>query len=142
MTAASNTLRIEMPSLPPAEYSSNNSRGKSYWVKQKITSLAHDEIIAAVLEQGWKGEPLENAVVKVSFGLPDRRKRDYNSLIERFKPWQDALTRNPDKNGIWRGAGVLWDDDLDTIGWPMFSHFLSPKNPVTIIEVEGSNDGN
>jgi len=133
-------VTITLPSLPPAEYSANYARGRHWAVKQKITTAAHDEIIAALLEQGWRsdGEPLAKAMVTVTFYLPDRRKRDHGGLVERFKPWLDALTRNPDpRTGVWRGAGVLWDDDLETIGWPVYGHCYSPRKPLTVVEVVG-----
>ena len=75
MTAS---LRICIPSLPPAEFSANNSRGRAWYAKAKAASGkrgAYDLIIALVHEQGWNKEPLTKAVVTVAFGLPDRRKR-------------------------------------------------------------------
>ena len=119
-------LAITLPCLPPKEYSANNSRGRHWSEKQKITQAAHDEIIAAVRAQGWHGEPLTKAVVKITFGLPDHRKRDSGGLIERCKPWLDGLV----------DAGVIADDDLETIGWPEYSHFYSLRNPITKIEVK------
>ena len=134
-------LKIRLPSLPPAEYSANKSRGADWGRQYRVSHGkrgAADEIITAVLEQGWHGAPLKKAVVKVTFGLPDRRKRDHGGLIERFKPWLDALTRNPDpKTKVWRGVGVLWDDDLETIGWPEYGHCYSPREPFTQIQVTG-----
>ncbi len=135
-------LTIRLPCLPPAEYSANNDRGRSFWHKQKVTASAYDEIVIAVREQGWHGEPLMVATVKVTFGLPDRRKRDSGGLTERFKPWLDALTRNPDsKTKVWRGVGVLWDDELEVIGWPEYSHVYSPKEPFTEIQILGNRGG-
>lgn len=123
-------LRIRIPSLPPAEYSANKSRGAA-WGRQFRVSHgkrgAAAEIHALVIEQGWQGEPIEKAVVKVTFGLPDRRKRDHSGLIERFKPWLDGLVT----------AGVLVDDNLEVIGWPNYGHCYSPREPYTEIEVTG-----
>jgi len=124
-------LTITLPCLPPKEYSANNSRGQHWSKKQEITQSAHDEIIVAVRAQGWHGEPLTKATVKVTFGLPDRRKRDSGGLIERCKPWLDGLV----------DAGVIADDDLETIGWPKYDHFPSPGKPVTIIEIEEATGG-
>lgn len=138
-------LRLLIPSLPPVEYASNQSRGAAWGRQYRVSHGkrgAAELIMALVKEQEWQGEPLEKAVVTVTFGLPDRRKRDHGGLIERFKPWLDALTRNPDpKTKVWRGAGVLWDDDLLCIGWPVYGDFLSPKNPQTIIEIYEVSNG-
>jgi len=123
-------LKIRIPSLPPAEYGANKSRGADWGRQYRVSHGkrgAAEEIHALVMEQGWQGEPLEKAMIKVTFGLPDRRKRDHGGLVERFKPWLDGLV----------SAGVLTDDSLEVIGWPEYSHCYSPRCPFTEIEVLG-----
>ena len=123
-------LRLVIPNLPAAEYAANYARGQHWSVKQKITQRVHDEIIALVHEQGWKGAPLEQANVSVCFVLPDHRRRDPDGLISRMKPYFDGLVL----------ANVLKDDDLQTIGWPVYRHTYVKGVSQTIIEVHGSND--
>ena len=122
-------LTITLNQLPPAEYGANKSRGAA-WGRQFRVSHgkrgAAEQIKALVLEQGWQEEPLEKAVLLVTFHLPDRRKRDHGALVERFRPWLDGLV----------AAGVLTDDNLEVIGWPQYSHCYSPRKPMTIIEVK------
>lgn len=106
------------------------------WQRQWRVSLgkrgAIEEIIALVKEQGWQGPPLERAKVSVHFQLPDRRRRDPGMLQERMKPWFDGLVE----------AQVLWDDSLDVIGWPIYSHEIVPRQPGTAITlVEVKRDG-
>lgn len=121
-------LTLVLPSLPPTEYSANYSRGQHWANKQEATQAAHDEIIAEVRNQGWHREPLQHARISVLFYLPDRRKRDSGGLIERFKPWLDALT-------VKCGGDVIQDDDLATIGWPTYRHEYRARQPGTQIEI-------
>ena len=119
-------LRLVIPSLPPAEYSANYARGRHWAEKQRVTQAAHDEIIAEVRNQGWQGPTLQKAHVKVIFTLPSRRKIDGGSLVERSKPWIDGLVL----------AGVIADDDLETIGFPEFSHTYERRAQAqTVVEV-------
>lgn len=135
MTAS---LRIVIPSLPPASYGANESRGQ-HWGRQYRDAHgkrgAIPEVFALVLEQGWDRPPLEKALVTVTFGLPDRRRRDGLMLMERVKPYIDALTSKPDGYGVVHGACVIVDDDLECIGFPVGGWFYSPRQPQTIIEV-------
>ena len=121
-------LTITLNHLPPAEYSPNRSRGRAWQAKQRAAHGkrgAVDEIGALVNEQGWNHPPLERATVRITFGLPDRRRRDADGLQARMKPYFDSLVT----------AGVLRDDDLETIGWPIYQHEYTPRRPATTIEV-------
>ena len=125
------TFCLELPSLPPAEYGANRARGAAWGRQYRISHGkrgAADEIIAAARAQGWQGEPFLHATVFVTFFLPDRRKRDAGMLQERIKPWLDALTP--------KGVGVIADDDLATIGWPIYGHLYSPRQPKTVIRID------
>ncbi len=136
-------LRIVLAELPPASYGANQSRG-AHWGRQYRDSHgkrgAVEHVVVLVREQGWNRPPLEKARVKVTFGLPDKRRRDATGLIERVKPYLDGLTSKPDKNGVVHGASVIVDDDLECIGFPDFGWFSSPRVPVTIISVEEAPD--
>jgi len=126
------SLRLEIPSLPPAEYSANKARGAAWGRQYRVSHGkrgAADEIIAAVNLQTWEGPPMERARIVITFHLPDRRKRDAGMLQERMKPWFDALTP--------KGAGVIQDDDLATIGFPTYMPpVYSPRCPKTIMEIQ------
>lgn len=123
------TLRLELPCLPPSEYSANRSRGADWERQYRISHGkrgAVDEIMALVREQSWEGPPLERAHINVTFYLPDRRRRDPESLIARCKPWLDGLV----------AAGVISDDSLDVIGWPSYAHEYRKGEPGTILEIK------
>ncbi len=133
-------LTISLPTLPPVEYSANKSRGRS-WKAQYGASYgkrgARDQIMALVLEQGWKGQPLTTARVLVHFYLPDLRTRDHGMLVERCKPWLDALTVGfKTKEGWIAGAGVILDDKLKCIGFPVYTYEYRSRQAGTIITVE------
>ncbi len=130
------SLIIRIPSLPPAEYAANKSRGAAWQVQQRASHGkrgAFEQVVALVKEQGWNQVPLKQARVKVTFGLPDKRKRDGCGLIERMKPWLDGLTAKVYKTHI--GAGVIFDDDLESIGFPEFHWVFSRGEPFTEIQV-------
>lgn len=120
-------LSIRIPSLPPAEYSANNARGAAWGRQYRVSHGergAVSEVVALVKEQGWGRPPLKRAVVELYFVLPDHRRRDAPSLLERVKPWLDGLVT----------AKVLVDDDLKTIGWPRCHHGYG-RSAATIINV-------
>ena len=127
------TLRLELPCLPPAEYSANRARGAA-WQRQYRVSHgkrgAVGEIIALVKEQGWEGPPMEHARVSCTFYFPDRRRRDGLSLWERSKPWFDGLVE----------AGVIRDDDLMTISFPTACGTYRKGKPGTVIKVQEEED--
>ena len=124
------TLHLELPCLPPAEYSANRSRGAP-WQRQYRVSRgkrgAVDEIVALIREQGWQGPAMKKAEVSVTFYLPDRRRRDPLGLWERMKPWIDGLVEGE--------TPVLKDDDLRTIGFPSATWEYRKGRPGTLIEI-------
>lgn len=132
-------LRIELDALPPAEYAVNQSHGRSHWFKKEARDAALNDIGVALNQVGWRGEPLEKAHVVVTFYLPDKRKRDHGSLVERMKPIWDALTVPTfyKLGGVKKqGYGVLKDDDLNCIGFPEYCYLYRPRQPGTVIEVQ------
>lgn len=125
-------LRLTLPYLPPAEYGANRARGAA-WQRQFRVSHgkggAVDTIIALVNETGWHGPPMQKAVLRITFYLPDKRRRDGMMLLERCKPWFDGL--------VYRGgAGVIKDDDLGTIGFPVPAWEYRKGQPGTTIEIQ------
>lgn len=121
-------LRLDLPCLPPAEYGANRSRGAAWERQYRVAHGkrgAGDQIVALVLEQGWQGPPMGRAEVRLTFYLPDRRRRDGLGLLERLKPWVDGLVE----------AQVIKDDDLGTIGFPVPHWEYRPRSPGTVIEV-------
>jgi len=133
-------LTIVLHTLPPREFSANQSSGKTYRAKQGAKARSLKEVKAALDACGWDWgrAPIEKAKVAVMFYLPTRHKRDHGSLVERMKPVWDALTvptYYKDGRIAKKGHSVLRDDDLTCMGWPYYSHKFRPRLPGTIITI-------
>ncbi len=115
-------MRIVLPYLPPKELSPN---ARLHWSKkQQAKHKMQDDVLALVKEQGWSGPALERAVVKFSWGMPDKRRRDLDNCLSSCKAALDAIV----------AAGVIVDDSWQNIKIEI-EGFESPKKPMTIIEV-------
>lgn len=115
-------LEIAIESLPPKEFSPNSR--VHYHVRHAAGVVAQDEVIARVSAYGYKHGALDNPVVDVRWGLPDKRTRDWDNLIASTKPFIDGLVR----------AGVLKGDSVRDYK-PRYDWFDSPKHPRTEIRV-------
>ena len=92
------TFSITIPRLPPAECSPNS---RVHWrEKGRAVAIAKDEAIAAVKAQEWSGPPVQAALIHVSWGVKDKRKRDTDNFVARTKPFIDGIVQ----------VGVLADD--------------------------------
>ena len=115
-------LEIVIPSLPPAEFSPN---ARVHWaVRGKAANQAYDEVIIALHQQGWNAPPIKAALISVSWGVKDRRKRDTDNFVARTKPYIDQLVK----------SGVLADDDRFHVRYQYGWH--ESKTPETVINIE------
>jgi Holliday junction resolvase RusA-like endonuclease len=121
-------LAIAIESLPPKEFSPNSR--VHYHVRHAAGVVAQDEVIARVSAYGYKDGALDNPVVYVVWGLPDKRRRDWDNLIACTKPLIDGLVH----------AGVLKDDSVRDYQ-PRYGWFDSPKHPRTEIRVYSNKQG-
>ena len=119
-------LTITIPYLPPAVLSPNS---RLHWAKKvgpKI-QVKNDVMILAkeAAQKEPKGTyPLERAVIRFKYGLPNKRVRDMDNLVAASKAMLDAL------KGI-----IIVDDNVGRIILERPEWFDSPKNPQTVIEV-------
>lgn len=119
------SLTIRLPYLPPREFS-GNFRG--HWTaRYQAGEKVKNDVIALVREQTAKSPCLKRAVVKIDWGLPDRRRRDRDNLLAATKPMLDGLV----------AANVIEDDSVRHINLRL-SWFTSPRNPVCRITVRES----
>jgi hypothetical protein len=82
-------LHLELPYLPPAEFSPNS---RVYWTQRHSAGRkAKDDIWALVHAEGWQGPALKGATVTISWGLPTKKTIDWDNLIARMKPLIDGL---------------------------------------------------
>ena len=84
--------------------------------------------MALVLEQGWQGEALEKANVKITWTFPDKRRRDLDNLLSATKPCLDSLVL----------AGVIQDDSMNHITLELA--WQQGKKAETMIEVSASEE--
>ena len=122
--------------MPPAEYAMNNSSGRS-WHAQRGKRGAKETAYAAVLQAaqaaGWRpGQQFQHPRLRVTFCLPNHIRRDHDGLVQRCKPYYDALT---EPQGQKNGLGIIKDDCLDVMGWPTYRH-LYGKPGYVLIEIE------
>ena len=115
-------LEIAIEGLPPREFSGNSR--VHYHARHAAGVVAQDEVMARVNAYGYQRGTLDNPVVEVRWGLPDKRRRDWDNLIACTKPLIDGLVH----------AGVLKDDSVRDYQ-PRYGWFDSPKEPRTEIRV-------
>jgi len=115
-------LGFTYPGLPPREMSPN---GRVHWsARNRARRDIQSDIWALILEQEYTGGIIENPIISIRWGLPDRIRRDWDNLIAMTKPIIDSLTQ----------ASILADDSVRDYT-PRYAWFDSPKNPLTEIKV-------
>ena len=124
-------MRIEVTQLPPVS-SSPNWRG--HWGdKYKEARVYHDAVFYCCADVrnravvGGQSFPFVKAEVKLTFVLHERRRRDRDNLLARFKPGLDAIV----------DAGLLLDDDAEHLQIGEVDILVDPgRAPLTVIDVE------
>ena len=124
-------MRIEVPFLPPVEYSPNS---RVCWlVKYKAGKVYHDAVYYCCVDARNRGYreglsfPFGKAKLNLTVVFAEMRLRDEDNLLARFKPGLDAVV----------DAGLLLGDDVEhlEIGKVEAVVDLKPA-PLTIIELE------
>jgi Holliday junction resolvase RusA-like endonuclease len=116
-------LTFTLPYLPPVEFSGNY---RGHWTaRYKAGEKVKNDVIALIREQEWSGPPLGTAIVTVAWGLPDRRRRDWDNLFASTKPILDGL----------KAAGVIKDDSVRDIS-PVLIWYYSPGKPECRVTIE------
>jgi hypothetical protein len=124
-------MRIEVPFLPPIEYSPNS---RVCWlVKYKAGKVYHDAVFYCCVDARNRGYrqglsfPFVKAKLNLTVVFAEMRLRDEDNLLARFKPGLDAVV----------DAGLLLGDDVEhlEIGRVEAVVDLKPA-PLTIIELE------
>ena len=118
-------VTITLPYLPPQEFS-GNFRG--HWaIRYQAGEKVKTDVIALVREQTTEQPRFKSALVDIAWGLPDRRRRDWDNLLAATKPVLDGLV----------AANVIEDDSVRHINLRL-SWFTSPRKPVCRITVRES----
>ena len=123
-------MRIEVPFLPPVEYSPNS---REFWAgKHKAGKVYHDAVFYCCVDARNRGyrEGLSFPMVKAKLSLTvvfsELRLRDQDNLIARFKPGLDAVV----------DSALLLADDMEHLEIGKVEAVVDPERaPLTIIEL-------
>ena len=122
-------LRIEVPFLPPFEYSPNSR--VSWFVKYKAGKVYHDAVFYCCVDARNRAYrvsfPLGKAKLNLTVVFAEQRLRDEDNLLARFKPGLDAVV----------DAGLILDDDVEHLEIGRVEAVVHLRQaPLTIIELE------
>lgn len=124
-------MRIEVSQLPPIS-SSPNWRG--HWSKRYQAGSVYQSAVFyscvdarnRALAQGIL-PPFIKAKLNLTFVFSERRRRDRDNLLTRFKPGQDAIV----------DSGLLLDDDAEHLEIGEVNILVdTDRAPLTIIELQ------
>ncbi|GAI65317.1 unnamed protein product [marine sediment metagenome] len=124
-------VRIEVPFLPPVEYSPNS---RLYWTeKHRAGKVYHDAVFYCCVDARNRGYregqsfPLVRAKLNLTVVFAELRLRDEDNLLTRFKPGLDAVV----------DSGILLDDDVEHLEIGEVEVVVDPERaPLTIIELD------
>ena len=125
------SIRIEVPFLPPVEYSPNS---RDFWAKKhKAGKVYHDAVFYCCVDARNRGYlkglsfPLVRAKLNLTVVFPELRLRDADNLIPRFKPGLDAVV----------DSGLLLADDVEHLEIGEVEVVVDSRQaPLTIIELD------
>jgi len=123
-------VRIEVPFLPPVEYSPNS---RCSWAeKHRAGKVYHDAAFYCCVDARNRGYreglsfPLVKAKLNLTVVFAELRLRDLDNLIARFKPGLDAVV----------DSGLALDDDVEHLEIGQVEVVVDPERaPLTIIEL-------
>jgi len=124
-------MRIEVPQLPPVEYSGNS---RAHWAKQYQAGRVYQAAVFYCCVDARNRALMEGTNylfikprLNLTFIFPSARRRDEDNLRARFKPGLDAIV----------DAGLLLDDDVEHVQLGKVDILVDPgRAPLTIIELE------
>ena len=124
-------VRIEVPFLPPVEYSPNS---RDFWAKKhKAGKVYHDAVYYLCVDARNRGYreglsfPLVKAKLNLTVVFAELRLRDADNLLARFKPGLDAVV----------DSGLLLADDVEHLEIGEIDILVDPERaPLTVIDIE------
>lgn len=119
-------MRIEVPQLPPKEYSPNS---RVHWaVRKRAGDIFAQAVHLCALVATPDGFPtIKHAVMRLEFVVAEDRIRDEDNWRCRMKPGIDSLVRN----------GLLFDDDMKHLTVEGITFTVDKvRAPLTIITVK------
>ena len=124
-------VRIEVPFLPPVEYSPNS---RCSWAERhKAGKMYHDAVFYCCVDARNRGYrkglsfPLVKAKLNLTVVFAEQRRRDRDNLLTRFKPGLDGIV----------DSGLVLDDDVEHLEIGEVEVVVDSKQaPLTIIELD------
>jgi len=124
-------MRIEVPFLPPVEYSPNS---RDFWAERhEAGKVYHDAVFYCCVDARNRGYreglsfPLVKAKLNLTVVFAEMRLRDEDNLLARFKPGLDAVV----------DSGLLLGDDVEHLEIGRVGAVVDLKlAPLTIIELD------
>jgi crossover junction endodeoxyribonuclease RusA len=117
------TIKIELPYLPPASFSPNS---RVHWaVRSKDGEMVKNDVYYLLRAFCTTIPQLKAIALKYTIVVPDNRRRDYDNFISRTKPITDALVH----------AGLLPDDTPQYIKDFRLTFQYEKGKSATIIEI-------
>jgi len=122
-------MRIEVPFLPPVEYSPNS---RCSWAERhKAGKVYHDAVYYCCVDarnrEYRRDFPLAKAKLNLTVVFDELRQRDLDNLLARFKPGLDAVV----------DSGLVLDDDAEHLEIGQVEVVVDPERaPLSIIELE------
>lgn len=133
-------MRIEVSQLPPVEYSPN---WRGHWSERYQAGIVYGNAVYCECVDARNRAlimpfPFIRARLNLTFVFPEKRRRDKDNLIARFKPGLDGIVQ----------SGLVLDDDAEHLQIGNVDILVDPQRaPLTIIELgeikklEGENHG-
>ena len=123
-------MRIEVSQLPPPEYSLNSRVhwAQRYQAGEVYKSAVYYSCVDARNRVLAKGKLVFiRARLNLTFVFPQRRQRDKDNLVARFKPGLDGIV----------ASGLVVDDDAEHLEISGVDILVDPKRaPLTVIDIE------
>ncbi len=124
-------MRIEVPFLPPVEYSPNS---REFWAgKHKAGKIYHDAVFYCCVDARNRGFreglsfPFVKAKLNLTVAFAELRTRDEDNLLARFKPGLDAIV----------DSCLILGDDVEHLEIGRVEVVVDRERaPLTIIELE------
>jgi len=127
-------MRIEVPYLPPVEYSLNwcGAWPQRYQAGKEYGLAVFYHCVDWRNRQGSAFQPIHVARLDLTLVFVEERTRDRDNLIARFKPGLDAVVR----------AGLIRGDDYKSLHLGNIIVVVDKERaPLTIIELEEQDRG-
>lgn len=123
-------MKIEVPFLPPVEYSPN---WRGFWLEKHMAGKGYqDAVFYCCVDARNRGAkegmsfPFVKARLNLTFVFPQHRLRDQDNLQSRFKPGLDAIV----------DSGLILDDDTEHLEIGKVDILVdSERAPLTVIDL-------